>query len=488
MRYYSLFDDAMISMRYAWHLANGHGLVWNPGEYVEGYSNFLVTLIMTAIHLISSLRLAPLLFQLFNLFIALLTARTMLKLMEDLGGEKMSSNAQQLAWAQDIALFFLLSYFPFAFWTGGGMETTLLTLLLLMAVRNLLVPVNVAYPWARDVSLGLMLASAYLTRPDSLVFIFPLLIGLVWLSWNQWPRRQPFLVGGILLAAILGQLLFRKTYYGEWLPNTYYLKVSGLTFWVALKNGFLFLIPFYVQTGFLMLLLVASAAFGPFPLISIFSLFLVFLGTLYHLWVGGDAFLGLWRLMVPTLPFVFLSVGFFLARLFSESLPITKKQRSIAVVAFVAMLSLWHNKDFYPWMTLKDTPGRKLNLHFIETAIALNDVLMPGASVGVFSAGALPYYLPHIRAVDFLGKCDKHVARTAPHLMHEKGLITLPGHNKYDLSYSVLKLRPTFIEHAKWYDDDISRAANALYRGVTYRGKGMALLKDSPYVHWERFR
>ena len=34
-------DDAFISFRHAEHLANGLGLVYNPGEYVEGYTNFL---------------------------------------------------------------------------------------------------------------------------------------------------------------------------------------------------------------------------------------------------------------------------------------------------------------------------------------------------------------------------------------------------------------------------------------------------------------
>ncbi len=33
-------DDAFISFRYARHLVEGHGLVWNPGERVEGYTNF----------------------------------------------------------------------------------------------------------------------------------------------------------------------------------------------------------------------------------------------------------------------------------------------------------------------------------------------------------------------------------------------------------------------------------------------------------------
>lgn len=46
-RYFSLFDDAMISMRYAWNLSHGEGLVWNPGEYVEGYTNLLMVLLMS---------------------------------------------------------------------------------------------------------------------------------------------------------------------------------------------------------------------------------------------------------------------------------------------------------------------------------------------------------------------------------------------------------------------------------------------------------
>ena len=42
-----LGDDAFISFRYANNLANGHGLVFNPGERVEGYTNFLWTLLLT---------------------------------------------------------------------------------------------------------------------------------------------------------------------------------------------------------------------------------------------------------------------------------------------------------------------------------------------------------------------------------------------------------------------------------------------------------
>src|SRR3990172_4480211 len=39
-------DDSFISFRYAEHLIQGHGLVYNAGERVEGYSNLLWTLLV----------------------------------------------------------------------------------------------------------------------------------------------------------------------------------------------------------------------------------------------------------------------------------------------------------------------------------------------------------------------------------------------------------------------------------------------------------
>ncbi|RMD98308.1 MAG: hypothetical protein D6812_13695, partial [Deltaproteobacteria bacterium] len=43
------YDDALISLRYSRMLAEGHGLVWNPGERVEGYSNFSWVVLMALI-------------------------------------------------------------------------------------------------------------------------------------------------------------------------------------------------------------------------------------------------------------------------------------------------------------------------------------------------------------------------------------------------------------------------------------------------------
>ena len=56
-RYFTLLDDAMISMRYAKHIASGYGPVWNIGEPpVEGFTNPLLTLFMAVMHWIG---LAP---------------------------------------------------------------------------------------------------------------------------------------------------------------------------------------------------------------------------------------------------------------------------------------------------------------------------------------------------------------------------------------------------------------------------------------------
>jgi len=42
-------DDTFISLRYARNLVEGYGLVFNVGEQVEGYTNYLYTLLLAGI-------------------------------------------------------------------------------------------------------------------------------------------------------------------------------------------------------------------------------------------------------------------------------------------------------------------------------------------------------------------------------------------------------------------------------------------------------
>jgi hypothetical protein len=73
------------------------------------------------------------------------------------------------------------------------------------------------------------------------------------------------------------------------------------------------------------------------------------------------------------------------------------------------------------------------------TALALRD-LSAGKTprIGIFLAGAIPYYNPSIQFHDMLGKNDVQIALTAPHS-------AMPGHNRWDYNYSLDRVQPDLI-------------------------------------------
>ncbi len=63
---------------------------------------------------------------------------------------------------------------------------------------------------------------------------------------------------------------------------------------------------------------------------------------------------------------------------------------------------------------------------------------------------------------------------------------SVPGHNKYDLNYSIETLQPTYVQGFVWGSQDITEWAKSRYTQVQYRGVTLFLLKDSPAVYWEK--
>lgn len=123
-RYFSLFDDAMISMRYAKNLADGYGLVWNPGgERIEGYTNPLWVLYMAVIHLfpISQSKTSLLVQLTAAIFLAvnLYVVRKIALSVSD-GSEPVSLGAVVLT----------ASYLPINHWSLQGMEVGVLVLIM----------------------------------------------------------------------------------------------------------------------------------------------------------------------------------------------------------------------------------------------------------------------------------------------------------------------------------------------------------------------
>jgi hypothetical protein len=114
-RGFCLFDDAMISLRYAANLAQGQGLVWNPGERVEGFTNPLMVFLMAAAVAGAGPWYAPLVVQLFGIAIVLLTLGLVAALVwwDD----------RQHPGAALAAPTATAAFYPLAYWSIMGMET-----------------------------------------------------------------------------------------------------------------------------------------------------------------------------------------------------------------------------------------------------------------------------------------------------------------------------------------------------------------------------
>ena len=118
----------------------------------------------------------------------------------------------------------------------------------------------------------------------------------------------------------------------------------------------------------------------------------------------------------------------------------------------------------------------------------MNEILDTKATVGVFWAGALPFYSNNY-AIDFLGKSDRLIAGLSPDItgaVSVNGMYSVPGHNKYDLNYSIGKLLPTYVQGFKWGQQDLLELKSKQYVEIEYKGVKLFLLRNSPQIKWEK--
>ncbi len=476
LRYFNLFDDAMISMRYAWNFSHGHGLVWNVGERVEGYTNLLMTLLMSAATFVFEKRYATLAIQLAGIFFPLGAAFFALRIFQTLNKDK-----NQLA---EITAFLLtLLYYPLNFWSLMGMETGLLALLLGAGVYCSLLyleKLENKYLWSMALAFGM----AHLTRNESLLFAA---LAFVYLLPTIRQGKKQFLLAGALYALfVIGQLAFRYLYYGEFVPNTYTLKLVGMAFDERIKNGFGFIQPYLMETGFIIAVAVIGLWRKPSnPKIYLFGFFLI--SVIYQIYVGGDSW-NYWRIMSPVIPFLFVVFTLSITEIFDHA---SVNVRGAALITLSVIGLLFANFRFTREMLLFDLPYQNIYARaHVETAIALNDLTNENATIGVFWAGSLPYYLDRV-SIDFLGKSDKYIANLPPDVLGQSagfGMNSMPGHNKHDLTYSIQTLLPTYVEEFDYGVEKLSGWAQGRYVRVKYGDVKLYLLKDSPHVRWDKVK
>ena len=492
-RYFCLFDDAMISMRYAWNFSHGAGLVWNAGERVQGYTNLLMTLIMSLATLIFDKSAAALAIQILGIGFMLTIAYANMKIAEWI---LVRDEDKHGALIRILAFLFTLLYYPLAYWTLQGMETGLLAVLLSFAVLWALLfakSQNQKFLYQTAFALGL----AFLTRNDSL--IFALLIGayILWEMFNKQPNSkilwQLFSALSLYLIFVLGQFAFQYLYYGEFLPNTYTLKLTGMSLADRLSNGFAFILPFLIQIALLLVV-------GGIDVILHFRkekllLFLLILSAIsYQIYVGGDPW-PYWRMMSPTMPLLgILFIGAVSNGIHTQAgmkvlnlkfLRSLESQVSLIVLLGVLVADAY----FLPEASFLERPFYvSANEHNVNIAVALSQVTTSDATVGIFWAGAIPYFAER-RAVDFLGKSDRYIAHLPPDLsgsLSVGGMKSPPGHNKYDLNYSIKQLQPTYVQDFKWGTQDLTAWGKSTYTEVEYKGVVLYLLNNSPAVLWDK--
>ncbi len=437
-------DDAYISFRYARNLATGMGLEWNPGYRVEGYSNFLWVAALALLNLLG----API--EAAAQWLTWLSAAAAVVLIVWAGRLE---RAEKTAWAlAALAPLPLVASFPYIWWTSMRLETAAFGMLILLTLLLFAREEADSRPDYRPWGSAIPLLCLFLIRPEGPAFaavpVGFLVIGLrsrADLARVIQRRWRWALIWG--LGFVIYQI-WRVSYFGELMPNTYHAKVVGCDQfhegWVYLRR----LVnerPIYVAlAGAPLLLGVLGSRVGRL-LMAALTLLVVII-TLE----GGD-WMREWRMFQPCVPIAAAAIGVGLQRAARLGWPAGLS----AALGLLILVGQLHNLIGTPrseWEAALrgERRGQLINMEGDMTRVSkdvatwLRKEAKPTDLIAVNHAGALPYYVG-LPVLDMAGLNDKHIARRPGH-----GLI----HTKWDSDY-VLKQKPAFVVlNTKTYPHD----------------------------------
>jgi hypothetical protein len=484
--YFTLLDDAMISMRYAKNLTEGYGLVFNAGgERVEGYTNFLWVLIMAAVHLLpiaqTKICLAV---QILGGLLGLLN----LVLIRRLANYLFPSTPSVALVAIALTAFYL----PLNTWNLQGMEVSILACVMTLSC---LWSARVMRTRETPVWLFVLLGASTLVRLDMVMPCAVVLLYLMRTPKIDW--RRTLILGAVVIGAFLvAQTLFRLLYYGDILPNTYYLKMTGYPIGPRIARGFEVFIEFFLNMYLLPLLLpLVVLASRPRREVTL-PLALFGAQLAYSIYVGGDVWDwwgGANRFVSIGIPVFFILYAHSLLRLGNSlagfiHLKAVPSVLTVLLVCFsmVAFNSLRGFDSLRQWLLL-DRPLHYVdNGNMIRRARLVTRITEPNATIGVTWAGAIPYFTNRY-TVDLLGKNDRTIAHQSAKPDPIRGGLPkfLPGHMKRDYPYSIGKLQPDVIVQLWKSAGEASRYLDRYYRPVRFGRFMFNLRKNSTNIKWE---
>lgn len=414
----TLAEDAFISFRYSLNLAEGNGLVFNAGERVEGYSNFLWVVLVAAPHawfsadIVTTARVLGVVCTLACVLVGYVLTRRITD----------NAGAGMLAATIVAASSSLAAYGP------SGLETPLFALLVLLTV--------LAVHAERPLVAGLLVALATMTRPDGVVVAA--VVG-TWLlvravrARGGWLAPLWFAAGAVWLAA--PWTIWRVTYYGHLLPNAIAAKSGASAGWL-LETGAGYLAGFAIAAQALLVLLPAAV----FALVKcrsgIVSLTLAIAVTYVGFFVttGGD-WMPAWRFFAPAMPL--FAVGITAACVLAW--PAATRLGPVVTASVAALLlvaSSWQ-PNFKPaidyWHAQVDD--------LADMGTWLRDTMPAGTVIATFANGALSYEAgTGLNVVDLLGLTDEHIARDG-----KRDRAKMIGHQAHDHEYVIGERRPAVV-------------------------------------------
>ncbi len=442
-------DDAFISFRYAKNFVEGHGLVYNIGEKVEGYTNFLWTLLLSlfmkmGLNVVVVSQISGALFSLATIFL-------LLRLNKKLYPSENLFNY--------LAPLFLACCGAYAAWSTGGLETSFFTFLVFLGsfffISGITKPKHFIFS-------GITFAFVCMTRLDGLIFAGITFLFLFYLSVvsrkielkNIWGWTLCFLV------PFLAYFFWRWSYYGEFLPNTFYVKAGGGIFY---RQGLVYLFDF-IQRFWICIMVIPLLFLGKIIrsnvnlkriILYFTSMILVF--SFYVVYVGGD-FMDMFRFFVPILPFFFFLIQEGFRGMYHYSQPFSKKRQRITLVfSELLLIGLSLFLLAYPSKESNKAWSRegidsigilRESAHiWSKVGLMFKDIAKPGESLATTAAGAIPYY-SEMYAIDELGltlacQSDLEILK-----------VLRPGHFKTVTTEFLLSRKPTYIlGHPRIYDD-----------------------------------
>jgi arabinofuranosyltransferase len=443
-------DDAYISFRYAQNCLAGDGLVFNAGERVEGYTNFLWTIIL-ALFMRLGLEPSPVAIGLGILF----SLATLWLVYRFLNLTSLRDSPVPI-----IAVLCLAVDGSFALWAVSGMETSMFAFLMFAALTFYL------WEWESEKPgflSGVLLALAAMTRPEGV-----LILGVVVIhqALARLVVQRKLLTSadvarvGVFLMVYIPYFLWRYYYYGFLLPNTFYAKVTVGNSDAQHQRGLRHLSTFVdVHLGWLLPLLALVPVFKrkfSFWITSLLAVVLVYVS--YIVYVGGDWSVG--RFFVPVLPAVYILVATGLVEAYNSFQEwvekIAKSSKALLILrcvgfsflalALVTLFSFSSLNGEHKLFILRFQAAEATHAR-VTMGKWLRDHVPVDTFIAVDAAGQIPYY-SGLRTLDMFGVNDVHTA----HLKIETMGQGIPGHEKFDFDYIMWRQPDLIIAGAPFLD------------------------------------